>query len=165
MAAITDPFTGVERFAAPPERVFAVLSDLDALARAVPGSVSAQRLEDGSVRCVVKPGLSFIGGSVKATLAIAEATPPTHVLLRIASTGIGMTLNLAATMSIAPDGPGRTLLTWTGRVTEMSGLVKAAPAALVRATAEKVISDGWRALRAQIEPPLPPPAGGDRGVG
>jgi hypothetical protein len=63
-----------------------------------------------------------------------------------------MGMNIEAAMDIAPaDGGAATKLAWTARVTEMSGLVKAAPAALVRAAADKVIKDGWGTLRQLVE--------------
>lgn len=150
MAAITDPFTGEETFKAVPAKVFGVVTNLDSLARAVPGLVSSEKLDANSVKCVVKPGLSFIGGSVKATLSIAESSPPGRAVIRVLSSGIGMTLNIDATLAIS-GGPGETRLSWSAQVTAMTGLVKAAPAALVRAAADKVIRDGWAALRMEIE--------------
>lgn len=150
MAAITDPFTGEETFKADPAKVFGVVTDLDALARAVPGLVSSERIDATSVKCVVKPGLSFIGGSVKATLSVPETKAPERAVIRVLSTGIGMTLNIDATLAIS-GGPGETRLAWSAQVVSMSGLVKAAPAALVRAAADKVIRDGWAALRKDIE--------------
>lgn len=151
MASITDPFTGEETFRAEPARVFGVLSNFDSLAKAIPGMTSCERVDDHTLRCVVKPALSFIGGNVKITLTIAETTPPSAVTLNVASSGVGMTLDLTSKLNISAPAPGESRLNWSAQVTKMSGLVKAAPAALVRAAADKVIRDGWAELRKQIE--------------
>ncbi|CAG0982144.1 hypothetical protein PHYC_01824 [Phycisphaerales bacterium] len=153
MASITDPFSGEELFKAEPERVFGVLSNLDALAKAIPGLVSAERPDERTLKCVVKPALSFIGGSVKITLSIAKAVPPGSITLNLGSSGVGMTLDLVSTMTITPAETGQSRLQWSAQVVKMTGLVKAAPAALVRAAADKVIRDGWAELRKQIETP------------
>jgi carbon monoxide dehydrogenase subunit G len=150
MPSITDPFSGSEFFRAPPERTFAVLTDIDALLRAVPGLASATKTDSRSAECVVKPSLSFISGSVKAKLSITEAEPNSRVKLAVASAGIGMTMNLEAEMALSPK-EGGTSLDWTARVVSVTGLIKAAPAGLVRAAADKVIRDGWSALRREIE--------------
>ncbi|GJQ30493.1 MAG: hypothetical protein HBSAPP03_23770 [Phycisphaerae bacterium] len=150
MASITDPFSGRETFAADIGRVFGVVTNLDSLAKAVPGLVSSERVGTDAVRCVVKPGLSFIGGSVKATMSVPEVQAPERALIRVKSSGIGMTLDIDAALMLSQDAGG-TALEWTAKVTAMTGLVKAAPAALVRAAADKVIRDGWTALRKEIE--------------
>lgn len=156
MASIQDPFSGQESFKAPPAKAFAVLTDLDGLSKVIPGLVSAERVDAKTIRCVVRPGLSFIGASVKATMTLAESTPPGpsgeggSALMQILSQGIGMSMKIESRMTIHPE-PAGSRLDWTARVTEMSGLVKAAPPALVRAAADKVIKDGWAALRPKIE--------------
>lgn len=155
MASLTDPFTGEESFNATPDKVFATITNMDAYAKAIPGLVSSEKLPDGSMKVALKPGLSFASGTVKATMRLTEQTPPAppangRAVMQIDSSGIGMTLNLEAAMNIVSDG-AKTKIQWTGRVTNYSGLVKLAPAALVRGAADKVIKDGWEQIRKQIE--------------
>lgn len=165
MASLTDPFSGEESFNAPPAKVFGILSKMECYAKAIPGLVSHEMLpmESGHrpMKVAIKPGLSFVSGTVKATLRFAKLDEPPDsgnfappfgaVILEIDSSGIGMTLNLQADMHIVPDGADKSKVQWTGRVTTYSGLVKLAPAALVRGAADKVIKDGWAELRKQIE--------------
>jgi carbon monoxide dehydrogenase subunit G len=150
MASLTDPFTGEESFNASQAKVYSILSNMDCYARAIPGLVSHEKQPDGSMKVAIKPGLSFASGTVKATMRLTEATPTSRTVMQIDSSGIGMTLNLEAAMNIVPDGD-KSKVQWTGRVTSYSGLVKLAPAALVRGAADKVIKDGWNELRKQIE--------------
>lgn len=150
MASLTDPFTGEETFQATPAKVFAVITSMDAYAKAIPGLVSHEKIDGGAMKVALKPGLSFASGTVKATMRFTEHTPDSRAVLQIDSSGIGMTLNLEAAMNVVPDGD-KTKVQWTGRVTNYSGLVKLAPAALVRGAADKVIKDGWDQLRKQIE--------------
>ncbi|MDP1661554.1 MAG: SRPBCC domain-containing protein [Phycisphaerales bacterium] len=155
MASITDPFTGEEAFNAAPEKVYAILSSMDCYAKAIPGLVSHELQPDGAMKVAIKPGLSFVSGTVKAMMKLIESTPPAQgvparTVMTIDSSGIGMTLNLEAAMNIVLDG-ANTKVQWTGRVTNFTGLVKLAPAALVRGAADKVIKDGWIGLRRQIE--------------
>lgn len=154
MASLTDPFSGEESFNAPTAKVYAVITSFDAYAKAIPGLVSADKQPGeggGSMKAVIKPGFSFASGTVKANMRFTELTPDTRAVLQIDSSGIGMTLNLEAAMNVIPDGPDKSKVQWTGRVTSYTGLVKLAPAALVRGAADKVIKDGWTELRKQIE--------------
>lgn len=151
MASLTDPFSGEETFNAPPAKVFAILTNFDTYAKAIPGLVSSEKAPDGqSMKIAIKPGLSFVSGTVKATMRITDAKPDQGFIMTIESSSVGMTLDLEAGMDIQPEGTG-TKVKWTGRVTKFTGLVKLAPAALVRGAADKVIKDGWTELRKQVE--------------
>lgn len=150
MASLTDPFSGEETFQAPPAKVYAVITSFDAYAKAIPGLTSSDKQPDGSMKAVIKPGFSFASGTVKAHMKFTEQTPPSRAVLQIDSSGIGMTLNLQASMDIVAEGAG-SKVKWTGQVTSYSGLVKLAPSALVRGAADKVIKDGWAELRKHID--------------
>ncbi|HZW06445.1 MAG TPA: SRPBCC domain-containing protein [Phycisphaerales bacterium] len=150
MASLTDPFSGEESFTAPPAKVYAILSSFDSYTKAIPGLVSSEVQPDGALKVAIKPGLSFVSGTVKATMRFRETSPVSRIVMTIDSSSVGMTLDLEAVMDIVPDGAG-SKVRWTGRVTKYTGLVKLAPAALVRGAADKVVKDGWNELRKQIE--------------
>ena len=150
MASLTDPFSGEESFKASPAKVYSILSSFDCYAKAIPGLVSSEKQPDGSMKVAIKPGLSFASGTVKATLRLTQTVPDQRVVMMIESSGVGMTLDLEAAMDIVSDGAD-SKVKWTGRVTKYTGLVKLAPAGLVRGAADKVIKDGWGELRKQID--------------
>jgi carbon monoxide dehydrogenase subunit G len=152
MPTALDPFSGDETFAAPPSRAFAVLTDLDALAAAMPGLVSSERVDERTLKAVVRPGLSFMTGQVRLTLVLVEARPDEHATMHVAAASIGVGLSIDAELSLSPlDDGRRTRLAWEARVHDMKGLIAAVPAGLVRAAADKVITDGWQSLRPRIE--------------
>lgn len=151
MASSLEPFTGQETFAAPQERAFAVLTDLEAVVAAMPGLVSSERVDERAIKAVVRPGLSFLGGQVRQTLRLVEADPPRSALMRIDATSVGVSMSIETRLSLSGTEGGRTLLDWQVRVFDMNGLITAVPAGLIRAAAEKVISDGWKALTKRIE--------------
>src|SRR5688500_18445750 len=152
MATSLEPFFGEETFAAPQAVVFGVLTDLDAVAAAMPGLVSSQKVDERTLKAVVRPGFSFMSGQVRMTLTLAEAQPPEFALMRVSAQSIGVSMNIESRLSLSPLDDGRaTRLAWEARVYDMKGLISAVPAGLVRAAAEKVITDGWKALRVRIE--------------
>lgn len=152
MPTALDPFSGEETFAAPPERVFAVLTDLDALPTAMAGLVSSENVDDRTLRAVVRPGFSFMSGQIRLTLSISETLPPKFALMRVAAASIGVGMNIESKLNLSPIEEGRsTRLAWEARVHDMKGLITAVPAGLIRAAADKVIRDGWKSLRARIE--------------
>src|SRR5687768_9552171 len=152
MPTSLEPFFGEETFAAPPQRVFAVLTDLDALPAAMPGLVSSQRVDDRTLKAVVRPGFSFMAGQIRLILTIPESRPAKFALMRVAATSIGVAMSIESKLNLSPVGDGQhTRLAWEARVHDMKGLITAVPAGLIRAAADKVITDGWKSLRTCIE--------------
>ncbi len=152
MATSLEPFSGEETLAATPERVYAALTDLDSLAKSMPGLVSSERLDDRTLRAVVRPGFSFIRANLKLNVSLTDSKPPTDAALRIMAQSIGVSMQVDSRVKIeGHDGGSTTKVLWEARVGELSGLVAAVGPSLIRAAADKVIRDGWEAIRKQVE--------------
>ncbi|MBM4111539.1 MAG: hypothetical protein FJ254_09335 [Phycisphaerae bacterium] len=140
------PFSGTELLDAPPAKVFAFVTDLDALSKIVPGLVSATRTGPDSVLCQVKPGFSFIRTTLKMTFTLVEKRADEHVMIRVDATGIGTAFSVETKMDLVPSGTG-TQMAWTATIIKMSGLVSAVGTTIIRAAGDQVIKDGFAALR------------------
>jgi carbon monoxide dehydrogenase subunit G len=147
-----EPLKGEETFNTPPAKLFAALTDLDALAKNIPDVVSSTRLDDRTLQCVVRPGFSFIRGQLKTTIRVAEAEPHERVRIQVTASGIGMGMEIESRLRIEPlDGGTRSKLHYEAQVVSRSGLVSAVPAGLIAGAADKTVKDGWVKLRAQVE--------------
>lgn len=152
MAGPMDPIKGEEIFNAPPEKVFAALTNLDDLAKNIPDVQSATKVDDTTLACTVKPGFSFVRGTLKATIKLAEAVANERVVLAVAASGIGMGMKIESRLRIEPlDGGAKSKLLYEAQVMERTGLVSAVPAGLIHGAAEKTIREGWDKLRARVE--------------
>jgi carbon monoxide dehydrogenase subunit G len=151
MASQLEPFSGEEVFQAPPERVFAALTNPETIAAAIPDKVSHERVDERTLKCVVSPGFAFIRANMKLTITVNEARPNTDVAFNIASQGIGASMQVDCVMRIAPEGAAASRVGWEARVGKLGGLIAAVSPALIRGAADKVIRDGWAAMRKQIE--------------
>src|SRR4051812_43830427 len=69
-------FGGEETFSVPPERLFAALTDLDQLTKIIPDLVSSERIDERTLKCVVRPGFSFLRGTLKLQISIIDRQPP-----------------------------------------------------------------------------------------
>jgi carbon monoxide dehydrogenase subunit G len=150
MPTALEPLSGQERFARPPSRVFAVLSDPEALAGAMPGIVSSEPADGRARRCVVRPTFSFVSGSIRVLLTVEEAAPEERIRVRAAVQGIGLSMEILSHMRISP-APEGSEVAWDAQVIAIKGLLSAVPGGLIRAAAESVVREGWRALRQRIE--------------
>jgi len=142
-------FGGEEVFVSPPERVVALLADLDALAATIPDLVSSERVDERTLRCVVRPGFSFLRGTMKLTITLADAQPPETAAMRVAAQGIGVSLEIASSLRIAAEGTG-SRLHWTARVEKLAGLAAALSPGLIKAAADQVIRNAWTKVREQL---------------
>ncbi|MBI3837971.1 MAG: hypothetical protein HY288_08565 [Planctomycetia bacterium] len=76
MANQITEFGGEERFAASPEKLYELLTNLDAMASSIPDLVSAEKVDGRTMKCVVRPRFSFLRGTMRLTITLAEASEP-----------------------------------------------------------------------------------------
>lgn len=152
MAGPMEPIRGEETFDAPPRKVYAALTDLDALSKNIPDVQSAAKVDDRTLQCTVRPGFSFVRGTLKSTIRLLETVPDERVKIGVTASGIGMGMEIEARLKIDPlDGGARSKLTYEAQVMQRSGLVSAVPAGVIAGAAEKTIRDGWEKVRATVQ--------------
>ncbi|MEX2186541.1 MAG: SRPBCC domain-containing protein [Pirellulales bacterium] len=157
-------FGGVEQFAATSDRVFAVVTDLGTLARVLPDVESSEQPAADTLRCVVRPGFSFLRGKLNVTITRQEtdAEAPLSAEFRVESKAIGVQITVETSLRVeatsveaspveaTPTNAAQSALHWQATVTERKGLVAAISASLIRAAAEKVIQQTWQRLRDEL---------------
>ena len=141
--------SGVERFTQPASEVWRRLSDISFLAGAIPGLSSLSSTSEDHVICKVKPGLSFLTGSLATTIDVRERDEP-RLVLGIRSKGIGSMAAVTTAFEVG-EAAGGTDVTWTATVDELGGLLKPIGAGLIEASAGKVIASAWEGFRAQLD--------------
>ncbi len=167
MASEPLQFGGVEHFTASSERVFDVVTDLATLARILPDVESSEQPDANTLRCVVRPGFSFIRGKLNVTITrhstdaaadtatssdAANASQPLSASYRVVSKAIGVQITVETSLRVgaASDPTAQSALHWQAVVTERKGLVAAVSTALIRAAAEKVIQQTWQRLGEEL---------------
>lgn len=97
---------GERRFAAPPQRVFDLLTDPDVIAEALPGCRSHRVLDHDHWEAKVKPPLPLFP-AITVHMEVIQRRPPTHAGLRAHSRGVDIT----STFDLSAEGDG-TLMRW-----------------------------------------------------
>ncbi len=141
-------FEGDQDFAQPPEVVRARLTDARFLAECIPDRQSTGEATAESVVCTIRPGLSFVRGTLEVTLRVAEASAGA-ARLTLHSKGIGSSSDVEAALAFALRDGG-TRVHWTADVTNLGGLLKAVPQGLLKAAAQKVIGDVWASIATRM---------------
>jgi carbon monoxide dehydrogenase subunit G len=107
---------GERYFAAPPERVFALLTDPDIVASAIPAVRSHSVVDADHWSAKVKPPLPF-APSITIRFEVLDRRPPEHAALHAHGGGADVT----STFDLAIDGDG-TLMRWRTEL-KLSGLL------------------------------------------
>lgn len=132
---------GIKQFPVPIERLYPELADLTRLVQSLPDVKTVKSVNEDAAVIVVAPGLSFIKGELETVINRTCCTPPTSATLAIASKGIGTTVKVTASFSLAAIDSGSEMK-WQASVTELGGLLKLVPGSLLKGAAQKVI-EGW----------------------
>lgn len=140
---------GEEHFAVSQERVYALVTDLDAMAAAMPDLVSAERVDERTLKCVVRPGFSFLRGTMRLAITLLECEKPARAAMNVDAQGIGLSMRVASQLQIASEGNG-SRLEWTAQIDELKGLISAVSPGLIKAAAEQVIRHAWGQVRRQL---------------
>lgn|SRR5579862_3148008 len=141
--------SGTEHFDAPVERVFDQITNLEFTAKTLPGVERVEKLEPKHLECRVKPGFSFLTGSMQMTFDVLEAERPTSAKMRVKGKGIGASVTIETSVHLTAEGTG-TRLDWSSEVTELGGLIKAVSRALIEGAAKKIVSDSWGTFRKHL---------------
>ncbi len=149
MSAAALDLNGVEHFTSAPEEVFRVVTDVELMPALIPDLQSYEKVDDHRLKCVVRPGFSFIRGKLKLDIRMEEIEPPVSALLRITAKGIGMEIDVESRFSISGEESG-TQMTWSAQVTRLKGLVAAVSPALTSAAAKVVLQASWERIREQL---------------
>jgi carbon monoxide dehydrogenase subunit G len=143
-------FGGEEAFSVGVNRLFAFVTDLESLAGVLPDVESAERVDDRTLRCIVRPGVSFLRGKMTTTITLADVQSNESVTLHLDSKAIGAQIGVEAALRFAPDNAGSKLI-WNAQIVRRTGLVAAVSSGLIRAAAEQTIRRGWQNMRTAIE--------------
>ena len=149
MASDPSQFGGEEVFAAPPQRLFGVLTDLDTLAATIPDLVSSERPDAQTLKCVVKPRFSFLRATLRLAISLADIDPPRSATMHVAGQGIGVALEVTSSLNIEPDGSG-SRLRWSARIDRRGGLMATVPAGLIQGSADQIIRQAWQQVRERL---------------
>ncbi len=142
-------FTGQEKFLQSPIKIWEHLVNIEILARCIPGLEKIENTEPQKLSFHVRPGFSFLQGTLKCTLEIVDEQAPWRLRLLVHSKGIGSSAKVAIPLELSTSEAG-TRLAWTVEIQELGGLLKPLGKSLVTSAAKKVFEDTWKAFHAAI---------------
>jgi carbon monoxide dehydrogenase subunit G len=144
------PFEGERIFTLPPVQLWPKLRDAAFLATCIPNGTPHEGGTRDRAVCNVRPGFSFMPGSIDVTIEITGGEEPKSLSYSQKSKGIGSTSEVVTSLTLEPHETG-TKIKWRAEVKSLGGLLKLAPSGLVRGSANKVIEDGWAGVAEKLQ--------------
>ncbi len=135
-------FEGDKTFPQRPATVWAKLSDAAFLVECIPDLEKVTVAEADHAACVVRPGFSFVRGSLELSAQMLEKVPDQSVRVAVESKGIASSSTVEIAMTLTPRDEG-SVLHWVATVSRLGGLLKAVPSGLIRAAAQRIVNDMW----------------------
>ena len=139
-------FAGVEKFDCDQAELWARLTDMGFVSRAIPDVDRVLHVEQSSFSCRVRPRFSFLTGSLDLTFEITESEPEERLEVRSRGKGIGGAVVVESKLHLAAEGDG-TILTWSGEIVSREGLLKPIGTGLIQGAAQRVIENFWKNFR------------------
>ena len=142
-------FEGDKDFPQPLADVWSRLSDARFLVQCIPELEAVSKSEPDTAVGTLRPGFSFVRGTLELTLLVAEAVQASSARYLVTSKGIGSSSSVEVNLSFTPQASG-TRVHWTADITELGGLLKALPQGLIKGGAQKVIGDIWAGVERKL---------------
>ena len=137
-------FSGTQYFPVSLEVVASRLSDASFLVRCVEGA-RISRADSDRAEFEVSPKFGFMSGSIAVQLEVVARYREHSATFHIDASAIGGKGKIAADLAFRQQGEG-TAVTWTGEITERTGLVRMIPESMIQSAARKVIAETWAGI-------------------
>ena len=147
-------FEGDKTLTPEPATCWAKLTDLAFLTQCISNIEAVVHSQPDQARFKLRPGVSFVRGTLEVTVKIDKAEPARSARYSIRSQGIGSSSDVEALLTLAPAEQG-SHLHWVVDIKSLGGLMKAIPQGLIQASAQKVIGDILSAAETKLNA-LPP---------
>jgi carbon monoxide dehydrogenase subunit G len=93
---------GEERFEQDADRVYAVVTDLAIMAQNIPDLVSHEVVSPEQLKCVVRPGFSFLRMTMKTRIDLVRDAAVRGAQLKIFSQGMGASIDVESQLHVTP---------------------------------------------------------------
>lgn len=143
-------FSGTQTIAAPIEKVWAYLLDVQKVATCAPGFQSLEELEPEHWKAIMVVGVGPVKAKFTLDVSRPEMRKPELMIVKGRGKAPGSAVELAGTMNLVAVDAEQTRMDWSANVV-ISGTIASVGARLISGTAEKLTGQFFDCLRSKIQ--------------
>jgi len=143
-------FSGTQTIAAPIEKVWAYLLDVQKVATCAPGFQSLEELEPEHWKAVLVVGVGPVKAKFTLDVSRPEMREPELMIVKGRGKAPGSAVELAGTMNLVAVDAEQTRMDWSANVV-LSGTIASVGARLISGTAEKLTGQFFNCLKSKIQ--------------
>jgi len=145
-------FSGTQTIAAPIERVWVFLMDVNNVAACAPGFQSLEVLGEEHWKAVVAVGVGAVKAKFTMDVTRDEIQEPDHMLIKGRGKAPGSAVDLTGHMHLTTVLTGETRMDWKATVV-VSGTIASVGARLLQGTAERLTGQFFDSLKSKLQSP------------
>ena len=145
-------FSGTQTIAAPIEKVWAFLMDVNNVASCAPGFQSLEVLEDERWKAVVSVGVGAVKAKFTLDITRPEKQEPEHMTMKGRGKAPGSAVDMSGDMQLTALESGETRMDWKA-VVVVSGTIASVGARLLQGTAERLTGQFFDCLKTKLQAP------------
>ena len=130
------------------EKVYALLTDPDFIAKNLPDSEDVRVLDDHTVEGKMKLRVAVVSTSLKVRMSIERTSPPDKAALVVEGTGSGSTLRINSVFELSGDVTSE--MKWAADA-EISGVMAGMGTSILRGFASKKVAEIFADITKAIE--------------
>lgn len=143
-------FSGTQTIAAPIEKVWAFLLDVNNVAACAPGFQSLEELGEEHWKAVVGVGVGAVKAKFTLDVTRPEMHEPEQMVVKGRGKAPGSAVELFGDMHLTSVDAEQTEMEWTATVV-VSGLIASVGARLLQGTAEKLTGQFFGCLQSKLQ--------------
>jgi carbon monoxide dehydrogenase subunit G len=133
---------------APREKVFALLTDPNFLARTLPDAEDVRVIDGDSLEAKLKLRIAVVSSTLKMRMTVAERTPPSMATLLAEGTGSGSSMKITSVFTLDGDLP--TKMAWSADA-EITGVMAGLGSTLLKGFATKKVAEIFGGITQAVE--------------
>lgn len=143
-------FSGTQTIAAPIEKVWAFLVDVNNVAACAPGFQSLEVLEDEHWKAVVAVGIGAVKAKFTMDVTRPEMQEPEVMIVKGRGKAPGSAVDMSGDMRLTRLDEGQTRMDWKATVV-VSGTIASVGARLMQGTAERLTGQFFDCLKTKLQ--------------
>jgi uncharacterized protein len=147
-------FSGTQTIAAPIEKVWAFLLDVNNVASCAPGFQSLEVLEEEHWKAVVAVGVGAVKAKFTMDVTRDELQEPEHMTMKGRGKAPGSAVDMSGHMHLSMLDSGETQMDWKATVV-VSGTIASVGARLIQGTAERLTGKFFDCFKTTLQTPAP----------